>query len=84
MERIITQVKNYYSKFDVCGSIDLTPKHILQRIEELIESPLKGTYKNRVPLWSIFVRYYLSPRRCIIEYNLPKQAFDQIVEEIKE
>jgi hypothetical protein len=69
-------VKNYYDKFNAVGSIDITPKHILTRIDELINEPLNGRYTKKVPLWAVLIRYYLSPKRIIIEYNLPKKAFD--------
>lgn len=76
MERIITQVKNYYKKFNLLGSLDLSPIYILNRLKDLIETPLNGKYHIKVPLWGILIRYYLSPKRVILEYNLPKKAFD--------
>ena len=45
---------------------------------------MNGRYTKKVPLWAVLIRYYLSPKRVIIEYNLPKRAFDQVVERIKQ
>ena len=74
LKRIIEKYKNPYST-----KTDLTPAHIVDELSKLIKEP--WLVPNRV--FHCLLRYYLAPRRVIIEYRFTKEIFDEVIREIR-
>jgi DNA-directed RNA polymerase II subunit RPB1 len=74
LKRLIDRFRNPYST-----KTDLLPTYIVENLENLLKEPRIAP--NR--LFAALVRYYLSPRLCIIEYRFTKDIFDEIVREIR-
>lgn len=68
------------------GSIksDLTPKYILDTIEELSSTLFVNKAHKGNHLFQILLRSYLSPKIVIMQYGLNKIAFDYVVEEVRQ
>lgn len=92
-ERIIHDSKNHSTK----NKDKLTFEYIIDQLEFLLDhnnTPLvcigdKSKYPNKLEdeklsktLFKLAIYEYLSPKRCIIEYNLNKEQFDIIINEI--
>jgi len=74
LKRIIEKYKNPYST-----KTDLTPAHIVDELSKLIKEP--WLVANRV--FHCLLRYYLAPRRVIVEYRFTKEIFDEVIREIR-
>ena len=74
LKRLIDRFRNPYST-----KTDLLPTYIVEQLDMLVREPRIAA--NR--LFASLVRYYLAPRRCIIEYRFTKDIFDEIVREIR-
>lgn len=74
LKRLINRFKNPYST-----KTDLLPSYVAEQLDGLVREPRIAP--NR--LFAALVRFYLAPRRCIIEYRFTKDIFDEIVREIR-
>lgn len=74
LKRMIDRFKNPYST-----KTDLTPAYIVQELTKLVKEP------HIVPnkLFAALVRFYLAPRKCIIDHRFTKDIFDEVVKEVR-
>lgn len=95
--RIVENIKNYQNKNN---KKDLTPSHILNKIDELLsndKTPLlcmtnkekinnkSLKYKDENALKSVLtsaIYDFLSPKKILLEYNMDKEIFDDLIEEL--
>lgn len=92
-DRIIQDAKNHNSK----KKESLTFEYIIDKLEFLLDhdnTPLvcigdKSKYQNKLndekdakTLFKLALYEYLTPKRCILEYNLNKEQFEFIIEEV--
>ena len=93
--RIINDIKNLHGNSDEV----LSPIYIIEQIEYILEHkntpliyystaekcPIKAEIEIKYKfLFRLALMEYLSPKRCIFEYELNKEKFDMIVNEIIE
>jgi DNA-directed RNA polymerase II subunit RPB1 len=74
IKRLIDRYTNPYST-----KTNLTPAYIVAELTKLVKEP--HILPNK--LFAALVRFYLAPRRCIIDYRFTKDIFDEIVKEIR-
>ena len=74
LKRLIDRFRNPYST-----KTDLTPAYIVEQLDALVREPY--IVYNR--LFAALVRFYLAPRRCIIDYRFTKEIFDEVIREIR-
>lgn len=74
LKRLVDKFRNPYST-----KTDLTPAYVVEELTKLVREP--HIAPNR--LFAALVRYYLAPRRCIVEYRFTKDIFDELVREIR-
>jgi len=74
LKRLIDRYSNPYST-----KTDLVPAYIVEQITLLTKEPWMSS--NR--LFHALLRYYLAPRRCIIDYRFTKEIFDELIKEIR-
>ncbi len=62
---------------------DLNPIYIINKVNELCDYVVKYLKDNNSMLMSkIFIKSFLSSKRCVMEYRLNKIAFDYIIESV--
>jgi len=74
LKRLIDRFSNPYST-----KTNLTPQYVVSELTKLVREPYIAS--NR--LFGILVRFYLAPRRCIIDYRFTKEIFDEVVKEVR-
>ncbi|NBR60512.1 DNA-directed RNA polymerase subunit A' [bacterium] len=74
LKRLVNRYKNEYST-----KTDLVPSYVVDELSKLIKEPYM--IHNRV--FHCLLRFYLAPRRCIVEYRFSKEIFDEILREIR-
>lgn len=74
LKRLIDRFTNPYST-----KTDLLPTYVVEQLDALVREPRIAS--NR--LFASLVRFYLAPRRSIIEYRFTKEIFDEVVREIR-
>lgn len=74
LKRLIDRYRNPYST-----KTDLTPAYIAEQLSGLV----KERYIAPNRLFHALLRFYLAPRRCIVEYRFTKEIFDEIVRDIR-
>jgi len=74
LKRLVDKYSNPYST-----KTDLVPSYIVQELHKLIAEPWMGTNK----LFHALLRFYLAPRRCIIDYRFTKDIFDELLKEVR-
>ncbi len=74
LKRLIDRFMNPYST-----KTDLLPAYVVEQLDGLVREPRIAS--NR--LFASLVRFYLAPRRSIIEYRFTKDIFDEVVREIR-
>lgn len=74
LKRLCDKYKNGYST-----KTDLTPQHVVEQLANLTKKP--WLVHNR--LFHILLRFYLAPKRCILEYRFTKEIFDALIAEIQ-
>jgi DNA-directed RNA polymerase beta' subunit len=74
LKRLTDRYRNQYST-----KTDLTPSYVVDELSKLIKEPYMVS--NRV--FHALLRFYLAPRRCIIDYRFSKEIFDEVVREIR-
>ena len=88
----LLRIVDYYKKSKQNIKYDLTPEYIIERIENFLNDPscniinIKHLMKNNRKikyLLEIGLYEYIAPVRCIFEYNLNKNTFDDLMNEIK-
>lgn len=82
--RILTNIGNTYAKHGLSASFDLHPLHVLDALDDLTANltVTKACPANR--MFQILLRAYLSPKRVIGFHHLTKNAFDKVVQQIKQ
>jgi DNA-directed RNA polymerase II subunit RPB1 len=87
----LIRITEYY-KSTKKNIYDLSPYYIIERIENFLDDPscnlinIKSLIKENRKikyLLEIGLYEYLAPNRCIFEYNLDKNSFDKLMNEIK-
>lgn len=74
LKRMIDRYTNKYST-----KTDLLPGYVVEQLEGLVRE--RAIAPNR--LFGVLLRYYLAPRKCIIDYRFSKDTFDEIIREIR-
>lgn len=74
LKRLTDRYRNQYST-----KTDLTPSYVVDELSKLMKEPYMVS--NRV--FHALLRFYLAPRRCIVDYRFSKEIFDEIVREIR-
>jgi DNA-directed RNA polymerase II subunit RPB1 len=74
LKRIIEKYMNPYST-----KTDLTPAYIVDELTKLMKEPWLAP--NRV--FHCLLRFYLAPRRCILDYRFTKAIFDEVIREVR-
>lgn len=74
LKRLTDRYRNQYST-----KTDLTPAHVVDELSKLIKEPYMISNK----VFHALLRFYLAPRRCIIEYRFSKEIFDEVLREIR-
>jgi DNA-directed RNA polymerase II subunit RPB1 len=74
LKRLTDRYRNQYST-----KTDLTPSYVVDELSKLIKEPYMISNK----VFHALLRFYLAPRRCIIEYRFSKEIFDEILREIR-
>lgn len=74
LKRLVNKYKNTYST-----KTDLTPAYVVDELSKLIKEPYM--IFNRV--FHCLLRFYLAPRKCIVDYRFSKEIFDEILREIR-
>lgn len=74
LKRVIEKYYNPYST-----KTDLTPTYIVDELTKLMKEPWMAP--NRV--FHCLLRFYLSPRRCILEHRFTKAIFDEVIREVR-
>ncbi len=74
LKRMIDRYLNKYST-----KTDLLPAYVVEQLEGLVRE--RAIAPNR--LFGVLLRYYLAPRKCIIDYRFSKDTFDEIIREIR-
>jgi DNA-directed RNA polymerase II subunit RPB1 len=74
LKRIIQKYTNPYST-----KTDLTPQYIVDELTKLMKQPWMAP--NRV--FQCLLRFYLAPRKCILDYRFTKAIFDEMIRDIR-
>lgn len=74
LKRLIEGYRNPYST-----KTDLTAQHVVEELTNLIKEP----YMVQNRLFHCLLRFYLAPRRCILEYRMTQKIFDEVVKDIR-
>lgn len=74
LKRMIEKYHNPYST-----KTDLTPQYIIDELTKLMKQPWIAP--NRV--FHCLLRYYLAPRKCILDHRFTKAIFDEMIREIR-
>lgn len=74
LKRLTEKYRNPYST-----KTDLTPDYVVQELEKLCKTSL--IQPNKV--FQILLRYYLAPRKSIIDLRLSRAMFDELLKEIQ-
>ena len=74
LKRLIDKYHNPYST-----KTDLTPAYIVEQLNGLV----KERYIAPNRLFHALLRFYLAPRRCIIDYRFTKDIFDELIREVR-
>lgn len=88
MERIVmntAQVMRKYGASDVLA--DLDPMTVLREIEamdrELVVGRARTEDVNRIPLFGVLLRAFLSPKRLIMKYRLTRLGFERVAQAVR-
>uniref|UniRef100_A0A6C0HKN7 DNA-directed RNA polymerase n=1 Tax=viral metagenome TaxID=1070528 RepID=A0A6C0HKN7_9ZZZZ len=74
LKRLVEKYRNPYST-----KTDLTPSYVVDELTKLIKEPFIAP--NR--LFHCLVRFYLAPRRTILEYRMTVKIFDELLKEVR-
>ena len=74
LKRLIDGYRNPYST-----KTDLTAAYVVEELTKLIKEP----YMLQNRLFHCLLRFYLAPRRCILEYRMTQKIFDEVVKDIR-
>ena len=74
LKRVIEKYSNPYST-----KTDLTPTYIVDELTKLMKEPWLAP--NRV--FHCLLRFYLAPRRSILEHRFTKAIFDEVIREVR-
>lgn len=74
LKRLVDRYRNTYST-----KTDLTPAYVVDELSKLIKEPYMISNK----VFHCLLRFYLAPRRCMIEYRFSKEIFDEVIREIR-
>ena len=74
LKRLIDGYRNPYSTMT-----DLTAAYVVEELTKLIKEP----YMVQNRLFHCLLRFYLAPRRCILEYRMTQKIFDEVVKDIR-
>ena len=74
LKRMIQKYHNPYST-----KTDLTPRYIVDELTKLMKQPWIAP--NRV--FHCLLRFYLAPRKCILEHRFTKTIFDEMIRDIR-
>jgi DNA-directed RNA polymerase II subunit RPB1 len=74
LKRLVEKYRNPYSTRS-----DLTPAYVVEQLTAIMKEPWIAP--NRV--FHCLLRYYLAPRRSIIEYRFTKEIFDELIREVR-
>ena len=74
LKRLVEKYRNPYST-----KTDLTPSYVVDELSKLIKEPFIAP--NR--LFHCLIRFYLAPRRTILEYRFTVKVFDELLKEIR-
>lgn len=61
---------------------DLTPKHVLDKIDELIAKLKIGDIRQGTRFLHLLIRLYLSPKPLIVKHHISRAVFDWIADEV--
>ncbi len=74
IKRIVEKYRNPYAT-----KTDLTPEHVKTELGKMCSEPLIKNNKT----FQILLRYYLAPKKSIIDLRLSKDMFNEILREIR-
>ena len=74
LKRLIDGYRNPYST-----KTDLTAAYVVEELTKLIKEP----YMVQNRLFHCLLRFYLAPRRCILDYRMTQKIFDEVVKDIR-
>ena len=74
LKRLVEKYKNPHST-----KTDLTPAYVVEQLTAIIKEPWISP--NRV--FHCLLRFYLAPRRSIVEHRFTKEVFDELIREIR-
>jgi DNA-directed RNA polymerase II subunit RPB1 len=74
LKRLLAKYRNGYST-----KTDLTPQYVVQELTKICNEPLIKHNK----LFHILLRFYLAPRKSIIDLRLSKEMFDEVLRDIR-
>lgn len=81
-DRILNINASMQNKFGPPPSTDLDPAYVLQRLDEVTKLEVTKHQKAN-KLLGILARYYLSPKRILLERRMLRGTFDMAIEQIK-
>ena len=74
IKRILEKFKNPYAT-----KTDLTPQYVVSELSALCQKSFIRVNK----VFQILLRYYLAPKKAILEHRLSKEMFDEVLKEIQ-
>jgi DNA-directed RNA polymerase II subunit RPB1 len=74
LKRLVDRYRNPYST-----KTDLTPAYVVDELSKL----MKESYMVANRVFHCLLRFYLAPRRCIMEYRFSKEIFDELIREVR-
>jgi DNA-directed RNA polymerase II subunit RPB1 len=74
LKRLCEQYRNPYSTMT-----DLTPRYVIDELNKLMKEPWLATNK----VFHMLLRFYLAPKKSIVEYRFTKEIFDEVLKEIR-
>jgi intein/homing endonuclease len=83
-QRITTNAKAMFNKYDNGVLSDLDPIYVLDTINKLCDELYVSKSNHGNKFMKMLIRCYLSPKKVIFEYKYNKIAFDYVVNQIKQ
>lgn len=83
-QRITTNAKAMFNKYDGGVLSDLSPMYVLDTINKMGEELYVHKHTKGNMFMKMLIRSYLSPKKVIFDYKFDRTAFDYVVNQIKQ